>query len=462
LFQIFGMFGARDVCRIYVVPSAGGEPRRLQSDFAAATDPVWAPDGKHLLFLGNRDEKLSREGEESVDWWVMPLDSGPAVKTGALAATRTANLSGWLQAYRWLLEVPAWPRDSNTLIFSARSGDSTNLWQLGISPTTWTVTGSIHRLTTGATLEEALSATATMDGIMHVAFASSTLNTDIWSLPIDANRAAVMGEATRLTRETTADFHPDLSSDGTRMVWVSARSGHQEIWIRDLRTQEDAALTASRTDKYEPRFSPDGSRVSFSSYEGTKWTIYVVPSAGGAPEKVCEDCGEANAWSPDGRLLVGNRLEGQSWAVDVTARRKRELVVTREWSAPFSVSPDNRWLAFSAAGRTNVAALTGEAPIVESTWIPVMSGGKAQWSPDGNVLFMNSTRDGFDCLWAQRLDAATKQPIGTPIAIFHAHSARLPIPNGYDYFSVGRDRLLFNLDEHTADIWLAEWNDHSR
>jgi Tol biopolymer transport system component len=214
--------------RIYVVPSAGGELRRVQSDFAAATDPVWAPDGKHLLFLGNRDEKLSREGEESIDWWVTPLDSGPAVKTGALEATRNANLSGWIQVYRWMLPVPAWPRDGDALIFSARSGDLTNLRRLRISPTTWKVTGPPQRLTTSPTLEEAPSAAVTMDGIVHVAFASSMVNSDIWSMPINANRGAVTAEAARLTRETTADFHPDLSSDGNRMVWVSARLGHQE------------------------------------------------------------------------------------------------------------------------------------------------------------------------------------------------------------------------------------------
>jgi Tol biopolymer transport system component len=63
-----GFFGMPNGSGIYIVPSGGGEARRLRSDFAAAQDPVWAPDGKHLLFLGNRNEKLSLEGEEGVDW----------------------------------------------------------------------------------------------------------------------------------------------------------------------------------------------------------------------------------------------------------------------------------------------------------------------------------------------------------------------------------------------------------
>src|SRR5262249_26470943 len=39
---------------IFVVPVAGGLPRALVPDFATARHPVWSPDSRHLLFIGNR------------------------------------------------------------------------------------------------------------------------------------------------------------------------------------------------------------------------------------------------------------------------------------------------------------------------------------------------------------------------------------------------------------------------
>jgi Tol biopolymer transport system component len=39
---------------------------------------------------------------------------------------------------------------------------------------------------------------------------------------------------------------------------------------------------------------------------------------------------------------------------------------------------------------------------------------KPRWSPNGNLLYFVSDRDGHLCLWAQRLNGGTKQPIGTP------------------------------------------------
>ena len=37
---------------------------------------------------------------------------------------------------------------------------------------------------------------------------------------------------------------------------------------------------------------------------------------------------------------------------------------------------------------------------------------KPFWSPDGNLLYFLSSRDGFLCLWAQWLDPSTKHPLG--------------------------------------------------
>jgi Tol biopolymer transport system component len=461
-YQVGGFFwGTRGECKIFVIPSGGGKPRQLQTDFAAALDPVWAPDGRHLLFLGNRDEKLSREGDQRIDWWVTPLDAGPAVKTGVIEVTRNAGLAGPDQNDRWLLTAPAWEPGGEAMVFSARSGDSTNLWRIRISPKTWKVSGPPERLTAGPTLEEAPSVASATASTVRLAFASSALNSDVWSLPLEGNQGKVTGGLKRLTEDTTADFHPALSKDGNKMAWVSARSGSQEIWIRDLRTGEEFALTASRTDKYAPRFSPDGSKVSFSASEEKNWTIYVVPATGGTPEKVCEDCGEANAWSPDGKSILGNRLEGQSWVVDVPTWRKRDLLATHQWTAPVGLSPDKRWLSFVAFNRIYMAPFRGESPIEEGTWIPIADRVTYgwTWSPDDNVLYYFSNRDGFTCIWGQRVDAATKRPVGELFAVFHSHSARIKLSDQVTYstLAVADEKMLFNMTEHTSNIWMAEW-----
>jgi serine/threonine protein kinase len=448
-------FSIRNYCRIFVVDSTGGKPRQVRPDFVGAAYPEWAPDGKHLLFLGNRDENLPVD--ENIDWWVTPLDEGPPVATGAFKATRKEGLTGPFLVYPWALIAPVWETRGDTLIFSARSGDSRNLWRIGISSKTWKVTGPPQRLTHSSSIEESPSVASLADGSLKIAFGSLSENSDIWALPVDADAGKVTGAVSQLTRDSAADIGASLSPDGRKMVWISARSGNQEIWIKDMETGEDAALTASRLDKFCPVFSPDGMQVSFSANRDKKWDVYLMPVTGGAAEIICENCGEATGWSPDGRYWIGNTVDGRLYLLEVASRRRIDLVaLDGRWFSSGEFSPDGRWITFqepSLPAREYIAPLQGETLPPEIAWFSVLAE-LYDWSPNGTLVYGSSVHDGFNCIWAQRLERATKRPIGPPIPIFHSHTARLTV---YGSTSIGRDRILFTMIERTSNIWMAQW-----
>ena len=80
------------------------------------------------------------------------------------------------------------------------------------------------------------------------------------------------------------------------------------------------------------------------------------------------------------------------------------------------------------------------------------------WSPDGALLYGQSSRDGHECLWAQRVDRATKRPAGEPLAIFHSHGTRRSIGNQtHSEWFVASDQILFSMGERTGNIWMAEF-----
>jgi hypothetical protein len=72
---------------LYVVPTLGGEPKRLQPEFLAAASPAWTPDGKHLLFVGTRPGG-------AWDWWVTTIDGTSLMATGASDIFERQGLSG--------------------------------------------------------------------------------------------------------------------------------------------------------------------------------------------------------------------------------------------------------------------------------------------------------------------------------------------------------------------------------
>jgi serine/threonine protein kinase len=446
-------FSIRGYCRISVVPAEGGTPRRMRPDFAGAAYPAWAPDGKHLLFLGNEDE--NRRDSESVDWWVTPLDGRPAIPTGALKKTRQEGLTSPFPAYPWALPKPMWHPDGASLVFSARAGDSNNLWRIEISPKTWKTSGRPQRLTYSPANEQGPSPTSGPGSSVRVAFTSLSANSDIWMLPLGANAGAVRGEARRFTKHEVPETFPSLSSNASKMVFISARSGRQEIWVTDFETGADSVLTDTRNHKYYPRFSRDLEFVSFTESRGDGFDGFVMPAGGGAPENICDHCGEITDWSPDGRYVLGNTAEGQPYIIEVSSRRMTDLRLPAGWFATGAFSPDGRWITFLDArtGQSRIALLDSGTVAPESAWWS-LSLHAPEWSPDGRIVYGTANLDGSRCIWSQRIDKGSKRPVGSPIPIFHLHSSRRALS---ERISVGRDKLAFSIVEHTGNIWVAEW-----
>src|SRR5262249_34568551 len=156
---------------------------------------TWSPDGKQLLFLG-----MPGTSAPEIDWWVVPSEAGPAVRTGAIALLRQHKLGA--------ASPSLWKGEENHIIFAAQSGDTQNLWQLAISPKPWQVNGVPRQLTFGTALEAQPSVAAG-----HIAFAVLFGNSNLWSFPIDANTGKVLGEIGRSTESADPDVTPSISKD---------------------------------------------------------------------------------------------------------------------------------------------------------------------------------------------------------------------------------------------------------
>src|SRR5207253_6774324 len=125
------------------------------------------------------------------------------------------------------------------IVFSAVLGDSTNLWQVPITPRTWQINDPPQRLTTGAGHESGPSLAA--DG--SLVFTTEDKRLDLWTLPINLNNGKTSGKLEQLTRSGGNSQRPAFSCDGRKLVFVSVRSGKLDIWLRDMVSGKETALT---------------------------------------------------------------------------------------------------------------------------------------------------------------------------------------------------------------------------
>src|SRR5207244_12840605 len=63
------------------------------------------------------------------------------------------------------------------------------------------------------------------------------------------------------------DYSPAASPDGKTIAFTSDRDGRPRIWLKELSSGREAALTAGPDDY--ARFSPDGSTIIFSRTQGS-------------------------------------------------------------------------------------------------------------------------------------------------------------------------------------------------
>jgi hypothetical protein len=103
-------------------------------------------------------------------------------------------------------------------------------------------------------------------------------------------------------------------------------------------------------------------------------------------------------------------------------------------------------------------------PAREADWIAITDDRgmdrMASWSPDGNILYWISERDGWRCIAYRRLNPATKRPLGETSYLQHLHGARRSMMYLANIIncrpSIGRDKIVFSLPERTGNIWMAE------
>jgi Tol biopolymer transport system component len=438
---------------VWVVPVAGGPPQRVAPNFTTARYPIWSPEGKHLLVIGYTSARAYQDS--SLDWWLVSTNGSEAVKTGAYDAMVHAGLQGSV----YLTDVPGpdcWSATANTVIFFTTTGDTENLWEIGISPRTGKVSGLFRRLTTSAGNDK--HASCAPGGAL--AFTNVETRTDVWSIPFDLDRGIPKGTLERITNSPAYREYPSLSSNGRYIAFASNQSGGPpNIWSRDLVTGKESNVSSLSFFENYPVINPSGTRVAFSVYEKDKRVVY-ASAPGGEREKLCEGCLEATDWSRDEKtVLVFGGTPYQINVLDLASHQQTPLLKHPKYNLLYGrFSPDNRWVSFTVRtgpnqGHIAMAPTDGPKPVPESAWITITQSEAqdwASWSPDGKTLYFTSSRDGHSCLWAQRLATSSHRPAGDPLPVQHFHGRVYYRRGGW---SAAGGRIAFVVAEDTGSIW---------
>lgn len=110
----------------------------------------------------------------------------------------------------------------------------------------------------------------------------------------------------RLTSHRAIDTVPDLSPDNQHLIFVSDRSGHEQIHYMKLGTKIPFQLTDSRGSSSDPVWSPDGTLIAFSKISSGHSQIHLMDPFTGEDNFLTRGRfnSEQPSWSPDGRQIA--------------------------------------------------------------------------------------------------------------------------------------------------------------
>jgi Tol biopolymer transport system component len=206
------------------------------------------------------------------------------------------------------------------------------------------------------------------DGSRIVFWSEYAGNRDIYVVSVsEASSGASEEVPTRLTEHPGLDTDPDWSPDGSRIAFSSDRDGNEEIYVMELEAGQPGTGTGALTRLTDnpardtaPVWSPDGSLIAFESDRAGNVDIYVVSPDGSSAAKplTSDSTHDRNAaWSPDGRYVAYQ--SGREWHEDICVVDVGAALESPDESAVIQLtsdeggnrlpawSPDGAWLAYA-------------------------------------------------------------------------------------------------------------------
>ena len=239
---------------VWLVPVDGSSaPRRLSAEGFNSNSPRWSPDGKTLAIISTRSAEPSASDPPKSQIYLLPM-------TGGGEATPLTKLKNGVQSYQWS------PEGSRIVLVSS-SGPLDNVPPADRKSDVRHYTHIDYKFNDTGWYDEK--------------------RRHLWVVSLPG------GEAKQITSgQDWNDTDPQWSPDGTRIAFVSDRTGKAfdnsrdtDVWVIPA---SGGALTKISDHLFEdesPRWSRDGKQILFTGQTERHQfpKLYVADSAGGSP-----------------------------------------------------------------------------------------------------------------------------------------------------------------------------------
>ena len=298
---------------LWSVPAGGGEPHQVHT--AVSPNPYgrfgYSPDGTMLAY----ETWPTPSTEPQI--MVQNADGGASRQVTALHS----RLYGW-----------AWIPDSRGFVISTDSQGSKRLYEVSLNRAQREpipIAGAVEDAVDPA-IARKLHAGSDQFELVYV---DPRLVSNLYGAPLAWNRDGLphlTALPSRFAASTRASDSPQISPDGQSIVFISNRTGFQEIWLAGVTGADPIQLTHFASPEHKPgspRWSPDGSQIVFDVEELRIHHIYSLSIEGGATRQLTNGTDDTvrPSWSRNGQwIYFGSHRTGrwEIWRIPAPANTK--------------------------------------------------------------------------------------------------------------------------------------------
>ena len=227
---------------------------------------------------------------------------------------------------------------------------------------------------------------------------------DLYTIP------STGGKATQITRGLAFDQHPRYSPDGKKILFVSDKSGAENIWYIDTEKKDTVQLTKETNQNFPSAdWTPDGKYIVYAKGRRVNKLFMIHVNGGGGTQLIEEPATLKTidpAVSPDGKHIYYSFRTG-SWnynaqlpqyqigVYDMKNARMNKL--TSRYGSAFTpvLSDDGKWLVYGTRFEDKTGLVIRDLKSGDEKWLayPVQRDDQESIAVSGVLPAMSFTPD---------------------------------------------------------------------
>ncbi|RXK82159.1 Tol-Pal system beta propeller repeat protein TolB [Chlorobaculum sp. 24CR] len=325
---------------------------------------------------------------------------------GALNLASIASVGGDIyaggsvtkKAGKPVLEMHVYDTSGKSLLARAYTGDETQLRAIG--------------LRFCADLVELLTGKRSVFGTKIVFVSNRTGHKEVYTCDFDGENVV------QLTNSNSISLTPVISPDGNYIAWTDYTSGRPDLYIKNLATGAKVSVNKHGV-CISPAWRPGtNTLVTTLSYQGDQ-DLYLIRADGTVERRLTKGGGidVSPSFSPDGSKMafVSTRQGGpQIFIQDMNSGQARRLTYSGTYNTQPSWSPSGDKILYSSmqkSGEINIFMINADGSRLLQLTSGAGNNEYPSWSPDGSMIVFSSTRDGKRKLYVMNVDGANQKPL---------------------------------------------------